>query len=198
MGFMDFLSNPSLLGYYQISDAMRAGQNNPWLKAAIERQLHPVAAPTPAAPAAAPQHRLLRPQRLPSAPAPFGGMNMFGPPSAGAPAFQPAAAPVPPALSANAQATLPTAPASSQSQPTGGTPLPMPAPRPPQAPPQAPQAPPAAPQAAPNMPLQAAQEPGLQAFYQSLGVGSPQNSSPASGPDVIAKLLDMFHKKDNA
>jgi hypothetical protein len=188
MGFMDFLSNPSLLGYNQISDAMRAGQNNPWLKAAIERQLHPVAAPTPAAPAATPAP----PAPTTAAPAPFGGMNMFGPPSAGAPAFEPAAAaaapvppaPVPPALSPASMGAPPPQPAA--------TPLPQARPA------EAPQAPPAAPQAAPNMPLQAAQEPGLQAFYQSLGVGSPQNSSPASGPDVISKLLDMFHKKDNA
>lgn len=40
------------------------------------------------------------------------------------------------------------------------------------------------------MPQQAVQEPGIQAFYDSLG---PRQ---ASGPDVIAKLLDMFHKKD--
>jgi hypothetical protein len=42
------------------------------------------------------------------------------------------------------------------------------------------------------MPLQAVQEPGMQAFYQSLGVGSPQN---ATGPQLIDKMINYLHNK---
>jgi hypothetical protein len=118
------------------------------------------------------------------------GFDQFGP-QASAPAAPmlpapPAPAPVdmgPPALSAAAMAPQgPPAPAPAPA-------VPMPQARPPEAP-QAPE-----PMSMFQRNALMMRDPSSGAFIDPVGADRAQQ---ASGPDVINKLLDMFHKKDNA